>query len=103
MQFKEPYEDNFDYYRQKLDRTIVSFLAPWTSDRRADYFEGKIYRSSILKFIEEQSYVDYVLNFMMHHDKQKDVREAIASTSRSVLTSFSEKEGLNHIIQKISI
>lgn len=103
VQFKEPYEDNFDYYRQKLDRAIVSFLAPWTSDRGAEiYFEGKIYRSSILKFIEEQSYVDYVLNFMMHHDKQQDVREAIASTPRSVLTSFSEKEGLSHIIQKIS-
>jgi hypothetical protein len=61
-----------------------------------------MYRSSILKFIEEQYYVDYLLDFKLYHEGQ-EVREAIASTPRSVLTSvsFSEQERRSHIIKKI--
>lgn len=103
VQFKEDYQPDFDYYSQELDRAIVSFLAPWTSNKGAEiYFEGKMYRSSILKLIEEQYYVDYVLDFKMYHEGQ-EVREAIASTPRSVLTSvsFSEQERRSHIIKEI--
>ncbi|NEQ54288.1 MAG: hypothetical protein F6K11_29860 [Leptolyngbya sp. SIO3F4] len=88
VKFRSPYDANFGYYRRELDRAIVGFLTPWTVDRGADiHFGGKVYRSAILNFVEEQEYVDYVVNFKMSHNGQDDVREALASTARSVLTS----------------
>ena len=102
VQFKSPYNGNFGYYRRDLEQAIANFLTPWTVDKGTDInFGGTIYRSSILNFIEQQYYVDYVVNFQMHHDNQRDVREAIASTARSVLTSVSVKTtGQTHIIQE---
>ncbi|BAY23219.1 hypothetical protein NIES2100_29830 [Calothrix sp. NIES-2100] len=88
VKFKSAYNVNFGYYRQELDRGIINFLTPWTIDPQAEInFGGVIYRSSILNFVEQQYYVDYVVDFQMHHENQRDVREAIASTARSILTS----------------
>lgn len=88
VKFRAPYDANFGYYRRELDRAIVGFLTPWTVDQGADiHFGGNVYRSSILNFVEEQEYVDYVVNFKMSHNGQDDLQEATASTARSVLTS----------------
>ncbi|MDZ8055894.1 MAG: baseplate J/gp47 family protein [Aulosira sp. ZfuVER01] len=102
VKFKSPYNTNFGYYRRDLEQAITQFLTPWTVDKGAEInFGGTIYRSSILNFVEQQYYVDYVVNFKMHHDNQRNVREAIASTGRSVLTSVSlETTGQTHIIQE---
>jgi len=62
---------------------------------------GKVYRSSILKFVEEQYYVDYVVNFKMNLNNQQDIREAIAITPRSVITSVSPKtSNQDHMIEE---
>ncbi|MUG97765.1 hypothetical protein F7734_37840 [Scytonema sp. UIC 10036] len=102
VKFKSPYDSNFGYYQRELQQAIIGFLTPWTVDTGADInFGGKVYRSSILKFVEEQYYVDYIINFKMHLDTQQDIREAIASTARSVLTSVSlQTNGQNHVIQE---
>ncbi|NJR63082.1 MAG: hypothetical protein HC769_32405 [Cyanobacteria bacterium CRU_2_1] len=102
VKFRSPYAANFGYYRRELERAITGFLTPWTVDQSAEInFGGKVYRSSILNFIEEQYYVDYVVNFKMHHDTERHIREAIATTARSVLTSVSPTtSGQNHIIQE---
>ena len=103
VKFKSPYDGNFGYYRRELQQAITNFLAPWTVDWGTEiHFGGTVYRSSILNFIEQQYYVDYVLDFKMHHDNRRDVREAIASTARSILTSFMsvESTGQNHIIKE---
>ncbi|WP_224090156.1 baseplate J/gp47 family protein [Nostoc sp. MS1] len=102
VKFKPPYNSNFGYYRRDLEQAITQFLTPWTVNKGADInLGGTIYRSSILNFIEQQYYVDYVVNFQMHHDKQRNVKEAIATTARSVLTSVSvTTTGQTHIIQE---
>ncbi|OUL37362.1 hypothetical protein BV372_02920 [Nostoc sp. T09] len=102
VKFKSPYDANFGYYRRDLEQAITQFLTPWTVDKGDEiHFGGTVYRSSILNFIEQQYYVDYVVDFKMHHDNQRNVREAIASTARSVLTSVSaETTGQTHIIQE---
>ncbi|MEO0407817.1 MAG: baseplate J/gp47 family protein, partial [Cyanobacteria bacterium P01_A01_bin.135] len=101
VKFRSPYDANFGFYRRELDRAIASFLTPWTLDQAADInFGGRIYRSSILNFVEEQDYVDYVTNFRMTHLGQ-DVREAIASTARSVLTSVPPGPAQGHGIAAV--
>jgi hypothetical protein len=106
VQFQEPYQANFGYYRRQLEREIIGFLSPWTIDKGTEiHFGGKMYRSSILNFIEERTYVDYVLNFEMDIGEQFNVREAAASTARSILVSvpFADSEDQGHIIKPIEI
>lgn len=88
VRFKEPFEGNFEYYSRELENAIVGFLSPWTVSDGADiHFGGKVYRSSILNFVEEQPTVDYVLNFKMHQGSQRDIREFVAPSARSILVS----------------
>lgn len=104
VQFKEPYQANFGYYRRQLERDIIGFLSPWTVDKGAEInFGGKVYRSSILNFVEEQDYVDYLVNFEMDLDGQLNLREAVASTAHSILVSvpFADREDQGHIIKPI--
>jgi hypothetical protein len=104
VKFKSPYDGNFGYYRRELQQGITNFLTPWTVDPQAEIrFGGVIYRSSILNFVEQQYYVDYVVDFQMHHENQRDIREAIALTVRSLLTSVSlTTTGQTHIINEAS-
>ncbi|PAX56956.1 baseplate J/gp47 family protein, partial [Brunnivagina elsteri] len=104
VKFKSPYDSNFGYYRRELQQGITNFLTPWTVDPQAEIrFGGVIYRSSVLNFLEQQYYVDYVMDFQLHHENQRDVRDAIASTVRSLLTSVSlTSTGQTHIINEAS-
>ncbi|AKG21578.1 baseplate J/gp47 family protein [Calothrix sp. 336/3] len=109
VKFKSPYNQNFGYYSRELDRGIIGFLTPWTVNQGAEMdFCGVIYRSAILNFVEQQYYVDYVVDFQMHHQNQQEnqsnIREAIASTSRSLLTSVPvASNGPTHIINEITV
>ncbi|MBE9009583.1 hypothetical protein IQ250_05120 [Pseudanabaenaceae cyanobacterium LEGE 13415] len=88
VKFKSPYDANFGYYSRKLNQAITSFLAPWTSDAQAEIqFGGRLYYSAALDFIEQQDYVDYIIDFAMNLEGEVNLREAIASSPRSVLTS----------------
>ncbi|NEP61782.1 MAG: hypothetical protein F6K31_33325, partial [Symploca sp. SIO2G7] len=105
VRFKAPYEANFAYYSRELNQAIVEFLSPWTTQSNVEInFGGNIYRSSILNFVEEQSYVDHVINFKMHQGQQRDLREFTASTARSILVSvpFQPDTNQGHIIQPIT-
>ena len=82
-----------------MNEAIIEFLSPWAYATGSDIvFGGKIHKSVILNFVEEQEYVDYITCFEMFHfipgdstgNSEKDVDEAIASTSASVLGSYSE-------------
>jgi hypothetical protein len=54
------------YYLKKLNEEIVHFLTPWAFDETADIVFGqKIYASSIIDFIEERPYVDFITDFIM--------------------------------------
>ncbi|MGN6297112.1 MAG: carboxypeptidase-like regulatory domain-containing protein [Ginsengibacter sp.] len=54
------------FYMKKLNDEIVHFLTPWAFDENAEVkFNQKIYASSIINFIEERSYVDFITDFVM--------------------------------------
>ncbi|MEM7061811.1 MAG: hypothetical protein AAF572_01425 [Cyanobacteria bacterium P01_B01_bin.77] len=105
VRFKEPYEANFAYYSRELNQAIVGFLSPWTAQSEVEInFGGKVYRSSILNFVEEHPYVDHVINFKMHQGQQRNLREFTASTARSILVSvpFQADTAQGHVIQAIT-
>jgi len=54
------------YYMKKLNEEIVHYLTPWAFDEQAEVtFGQKIYASSIINFIEERPYVDFITDFLM--------------------------------------
>lgn len=110
VRFFEQYD--VTVYGSLLNDAITQFLCPWAFDGSKDIeFGGKISKSVVLKFIEDQYYVDYVTCFKMNHwidvDNNKvlyDVEEAIATTSRSIFTSYHNADtGEQHIIVPILV
>jgi hypothetical protein len=98
VKFNVKFHVGFDkgIYQVKLEEALIKFLSPWAYETGSDIvFGGKIHKSVILNFVEEQEFVDYITCFEMFHivpddpenDPAKDVDEAIASTSASILGS----------------
>jgi len=97
VDFKVTFYPGFDkgFYTQKLSEDVVKFLSPWLYEEGEDLsFGGRIHRSWILNFVEERSYVDFVTDFKLYHAADgvtfKEVEQAEASTSSSVLVSAAE-------------
>lgn len=97
-------------YGELLQKAIEAFLSPWAFDGGADIeFQGKLSKFVVLKFVEDQYYVDYVSCFKMNHwidldagTVDYDVEEALATTSRSILVSFHNPDtGEKHLINPI--
>jgi hypothetical protein len=64
--FKVKFYEGFDksFYKKTLDTAITHFLSPWAfSDGGNPTFGGKVYLSTLLNFVEERDYVDYVTDF----------------------------------------
>ncbi|MEG3437611.1 baseplate J/gp47 family protein [Pannus brasiliensis CCIBt3594] len=65
VRFYPEYE--FNFYKTLLEREIIQFLSPWAYDiDREISFGGKIYKSVLLDFVEDLTYVDYVTDFKMY-------------------------------------
>ena len=100
VEFKVCFLKGYDkgIYQVKLENAITRFLSPWAFDSGSDItFGGKVHKSVLLNFVEEQEYVDYITCFRMYHSvpgapehKKVDVEEAMAYTSASVLGSAPE-------------
>ena len=64
------------YYLKQLNEELVHYLTPWAFDAKADVrFDQKIYASSIINFIEEREYVDFIKDFFMGVCKEECCRE----------------------------
>lgn len=99
VRFKDPFQSDFDFYRRQLESEIVGFLSPWTVDGGAEiHFGGEIYLSSILNFVEERPYVNFVLDFQLfqkeqgeekgqQNEQEKSVLKATVSSPQSILVS----------------
>ena len=88
-------------YSELLEEEIKAFLSPWAFEEGVEIsFGGKIYKSSIINFVEERTYVDYVTLFRMHQfiedlvdgelqiiEEKLDIEEAVATSARSILVS----------------
>jgi hypothetical protein len=87
--------DGFDetYYSNLLKQSITRFLSPWAfSGVGTPSFGGKIYKSSLINFVEEQPYVDYVTDFQVFQDiggvaGTADLDEVAGSRAVSILVS----------------
>ena len=94
-----------NFCKSLLQTSLVNFLSPWAFGEGKDIsFGGKIYKSSLIDFVEEQSYVDYVTDFKLFHktgDKteSKDTDEVSASMAISILVSARAEE---HRIEAIT-
>jgi hypothetical protein len=111
LSFSVGFHPGFDggYYREVLNGALRRYLSPWAYDDGADIpFGGKVYKSQLLAFVEEQPYVDYVTDFKLFHqnagpgigemsvdidfvvrgnEEGDEVEVAIASTAASILVS----------------
>lgn len=55
------------FYLQKLNEDLITFLTPWASeDAESVAFSSKIYLSSVINFLDERDYVDYVTDLSMN-------------------------------------
>jgi CarboxypepD_reg-like domain len=69
------------FYLKKLNEEIVQYLTPWAFDENADVqFGQKIYASSIINFIEERPYVDFITDFVMGVCKDECCKPVAAAT-----------------------
>lgn len=69
--------DGYDesYYKRELKEAVTRFLAPWAYDlERRPTFGGKLYASAVINFIEEQRYVDYLVDFELIHTDFEGVK-----------------------------
>ncbi|HBG06527.1 MAG: hypothetical protein A2075_00160 [Geobacteraceae bacterium GWC2_58_44] len=75
VDFRVRLHEGFDetFYVNKLHEAVSRFLSPWAfPGGGTPSFGGKIYKSVLINFVEEQSYVDYVTDFQLFHRFQDD-------------------------------
>jgi hypothetical protein len=79
---------NRDFYISQLKKDILGFLSPWVggaSDKIQ--FGGTVFKSALLKFVEDQKYVDYLTDFKMIGEDGQDHVEITGQSARSILIS----------------
>ncbi len=84
-----------NFYKAQLGEDLNKFLAPWiTGDAGKISFGGRLHVSQVVYFIEQLSYIDYLEDLTIEHKDGSTILNtaepglAVASTSRSVLTSI---------------
>ncbi len=93
-----------DYYKQQLNDDIRQFLSPWTVTNKPDVmtFGGRLYKSSLINFIEERPYVQFVAGFQM---EKLDTDGRILATDAPMVEGSAENvvltSDLQHIIRMI--
>lgn len=87
------YED-VAFYIRTLKEEVTAFLTPWAfGQSREVSFGGKISKSTLINFIEERPYVDYITDVKMYHlteatpNATQDTEEITASSGMAILVS----------------
>lgn len=86
------------FYKDELNKAVIDFLTPWSRPGGGEIaFGGKLWKSSIIDFVEERPEVDYVTEFKLFHKVDidapaggwtpVDVETIEATTARSILVS----------------
>ena len=114
MTLKVAFVDGTDvnFYTDELNKSLQAFFAPWTQIKPAEntnaapisspQFGGRVYKSVVLDFIEEQPYVDFITNVVMQASFdgvswENDANEVKPIAPDQILTS-----ALNHKIMQVS-
>lgn len=114
LEFKLKLRDGleFNFYHDLLQQEITAFLTPWAYGKAVDVaFGGKVHKSVLIDFIEEQGYVDYITEVKMYHriDESLAIESADtdlieASAARSILVSAqAKKHKVTEIIELPSV
>ena len=98
VSFREGYDDGF--YLTQIQQDIIRHLTPWAYSGGKDIaFEGKLHASSLLDFVEELEYVDFLTCFKMYHTYQEgelvqevETDTAEVKTAASILVSAIEHD-----------
>lgn len=99
LDFRVKFYDRYDAnaYRKVLNDDIVRYLSPWAFGDFSDiHFGGKLFKSVIIRFIEERKYVDFISHFKMYHrvegeeNDMTDYSEITARSARAILVSAPE-------------
>ncbi|WP_147114406.1 hypothetical protein [Tateyamaria sp. syn59] len=84
-----------DFYRKEIEEALILHLTPWQRQGAAGVeFGGQVYKSTIIDFVEELAYVDFLEDVQMFHRPKADgpvppidLDIIRATTARSVLVS----------------
>lgn len=85
-----------DFYRAQIESALIDHLTPWRSGTQVGAeFNGRVYKSTVIDFVEELSYVDYLQDVRLYHRPNPEVAawtkvdaEVVrAMTARSILVS----------------
>ncbi len=92
------------FHLNKLREDLTRFLSPWAFPGGGHpSFGGKIYKSVLINFVEEQPYVDYVSDFKLFQNVEgvpatTDQNEVEGSKAISILVSVPPRK---HVIETI--
>jgi hypothetical protein len=94
------------FYETKLREAITRFLSPWAfSGGGHPSFGGKIYKSVLINFVEDQPYVDYVTDFQLFHvlanGEEHESNVVEGSTAVSIVVSVPAGEHRVQVIKSV--
>jgi hypothetical protein len=106
VRFK-PEVGDIAFYIDELNKALVGFLTPWSRPGGGEItFGGRLWKSSVIDFVEEQPQVEYIAEFRLYHKVDisaaagawtpVDVEMIDATTARSILVSAAR-----HIIVEV--
>jgi hypothetical protein len=95
------------FYIDELKKAVIEYLTPWASEAGGEItFGGRLWKSSIIDFVEELPHVDFVTDFKLFHKididagegdwSPVDVEVIEATTARSILVS-SDRHVINEV------
>jgi hypothetical protein len=107
------FSDGYDrgYYLNKLNDDIKRFLSPWAYDRQAELnFGSTVYSASLINYLEQQSYVDYLANFnplrqTIKHATYTEALPMFLADDNSVTTKYPDSilvSAASHVIDVIT-
>lgn len=95
FEFKVKFYEGYDpkTYVKILNDDLKKYLSPWAFEDFAEVrFGGALYKSHVIAFTEERTYVDFITDFKMYNLELgvKDNDAIVAGNSRAILTSAKE-------------
>lgn len=107
------FSDGFDqgFYINKIIEDIKRYLSPWAYDKEAEInFGTSIYSSSLINYLENQSYVDYIANFnplqqSINHGSYNEVIQLFLTDDNEVSAKYPDSivvSADSHIIDVIT-
>jgi hypothetical protein len=87
---------NEGFYKQRLNEEIIRFLSPWAYEGDADIvIGGRIYANTLINFIEERPYVDYVAEVKLFtSEDRRTFRLAVASPDKGYYATTERPDGV---------